>query len=115
MGKQLRSAGLAAALTVAAGLASVAPARAGEIYGTISERGVSRPGLPLTLQCEGGPRTEGKTDSFGAYRLFVGFQGLCRLSAPGIEAAVVRSAGEAQRYNLEIVRPAGGPATLRRR
>jgi hypothetical protein len=90
-------------------------ARAGEIFGTISERGVAKPGLALSLQCDGGPGSTGRTDNFGGYRLLVNFEGTCRLGTPGVEPAVVRSAREGQRYNLEIVRPTAGPAVLRRR
>jgi hypothetical protein len=98
------------------GLAAVVaePARAGEVYGSLSEGGLPRAGVAVTLSCPGRGSDTRSTDGFGAFRLFVNAGGTCSVAVAGAEPAQVHLTPSPQRYNLELVR-VGPRSVLRRR
>jgi hypothetical protein len=92
-------------------------ARAGEIYGTVSEGGKPvAAGLSLRLAC-GTVSADARTDAYGAYSLKSAATGKCALSAPsvaGAPALAVTVYEKSARYDLVIAR-APGKSTLTRR
>lgn len=105
------------AATLSCLLLAAAAARAGELYGTLSEQG--KPvgaGTALKLAC-GEALAEAKTDAYGSYSLKVSATGKCVLSIPSAGAGAslpVTVYEKPARYDLALSR-SGGKATLSRK
>ncbi|WP_280151698.1 hypothetical protein [Piscinibacter sp. XHJ-5] len=94
--------------------AAPAGARAGEVFGTISENNKPVPNESVSIRCDAGTSDTRSTDEFGSFRLFVGSEGPCKLTVRGLEGVTVQSYRSPQRYNLEI-RKSGSNTSLQRR
>ncbi|HKB69404.1 MAG TPA: hypothetical protein VKH46_01075 [Thermoanaerobaculia bacterium] len=98
-------------------LLAASAARAGEIYGTLSDEG--KPvgaGTTLRLAC-GEAAVEAKTDAYGSYSLKVTATGKCALSVPSLPGAPslpVTVYEKSARYDLAVGR-SGGKVTLSRK
>ncbi len=92
-------------------------ARAGELYGTVSEGAKPVPaGMTLRLVC-GDASAEAKTDAFGAYSVKVGATGKCALTAasvPGSPSLTVTVYDKSARYDLALVRSGAKYTILRK-
>ena len=98
-------------------LAFAAAARAGEVYGTITESGKpAGAGLALKLACEGAS-AEGKTDAYGSYSLKVAATGNCTLtvaSKAGSPSLALNLYDKPARYDLVLTQNAGKYAVARK-
>jgi len=98
-------------------LLAASAARAGEIYGTLSDQGKAvGAGTALRLAC-GDAAAEAKTDAYGAYSLRVNATGKCTLSvpsAPGAPSLAVTVYEKSARYDLALGH-SGGKTTLSRK
>lgn len=105
------------AATLVGLLLAASAARAGEIYGTLSEQGKpAGAGATLRLAC-GDAAAEAKTDAYGSYSLKVNATGKCVLSvssAAGSPSMPVTVYEKSARYDLVLER-SGGKATLSRK
>jgi len=108
----MKTAAIAAAVLLAA-----AAARAGEIYGTLSDEGKpAAAGTALRLAC-GDAAAQAKTDAYGSYSLKVNATGKCTLSVTspgGTPSMAVTVYEKSARYDLALSR-AGGKITLSRK
>jgi len=92
-------------------------ATAGEVFGTLSEKGKPlAQGVPVKLDC-GGATAAGATDAFGAYSVKTPASGDCRLtvtykgSSPSLKVTLYE---KPSRYDL-VVQDEGGKITLARK
>lgn len=104
------------AASIACLLLAASAARAGEIYGTLSDQGKpAGAGTALRLAC-GDAAAEAKTDAYGAYSLKVNATGKCTLSVPSAPGASlsVTVYEKSARYDLALGH-SGGKTTLSRK
>jgi hypothetical protein len=105
------------AAAIAAVLLAAAAARAGEIYGTLSDEGKpAAAGTALRLSC-GDAAAEAKTDAYGSYSLKLNATGKCVLtvtSAAGTPSMSVTVYEKSARYDLALSR-SGGKTILSRK
>jgi hypothetical protein len=97
--------------------ATASAARAGEVFGTISENGKPlAAGATLKLDC-GDASTPGATDQFGSYSIRTASTGDCRLTlsykgaSPSVKVTLFEKPA---RYDL-ILKEEGGKVTLSRK
>jgi hypothetical protein len=105
------------AAAIAAVLLAAAAARAGEIYGTLSDEGKpAAAGTALRLSC-GDAAAEAKTDAYGSYSLKLNATGKCVLtvtSVAGTPSMPVTVYEKSARYDLALSR-SGGKTILSRK
>jgi hypothetical protein len=102
---------------ILASLAFAGAARAGEVYGTITESGKpAGAAVALKLACEG-VSAEGKTDAYGSYRLKVAATGNCTLtvaSKAGSPSLALNLYDKPARYDLVLTLSGGKYAVARK-
>jgi hypothetical protein len=89
---------LLAALLLAA---TVSPALAATIYGSLTENQRPVAGRPMQLLCQNRQVGDASTDARGSYRFTVNAGGGCEVQVDGLRAPVILSATPAQ-YNFEL-------------
>ena len=104
-------------ITIALGLLLPLSASAGQIYGSL--KGADRKAIAkakFTVSCEGQEPVTGYTDSYGAYRIYVG-KGKCsfRLTKYDAEFKWIYSSNNSLRYDFDLVSMNNKTWTLRRR
>jgi bifunctional ADP-heptose synthase (sugar kinase/adenylyltransferase) len=103
--------------SVLAVLLFAATARAGEVYGTVTEAGKPvAAGMALKLAC-GDASTAAKTDAYGSYSVKINATGKCTLtvaSLAGAPSITVNVYEKSARYDLTLAQ-SGGKYTISRK